>query len=72
MCARIIQIDLPETPNPMSDVPRFLLESAQKKSGLLPLDLLIKRDLGTGEEAHGHLGFSNRGESVCRGAPKFR
>jgi hypothetical protein len=68
---RIVQVDLPEPPHPVRDVPRFLLEETQQKSGLLPLDFPVERDLGTSKKAHGHLGFSNRSESVCRGVPKL-
>src|SRR5215468_3473426 len=70
--AWIVQVDLPEPSHFVRDVPRFLPEKAQEKSGLLALDFAIERDLGTGKKAHGHLGFSNFGESVCRGVPKLR
>src|SRR6266481_4659473 len=70
--ARIIQVDLPEPPDPMSDVPRFFLKETQEKSGLLALDIAIERDLGTREKAYGHLGFSDCGESVRRRVPKLR
>jgi hypothetical protein len=49
MRAWIIQIDLAESPDPMRDVPRISLEKAQEKSGLLPLDIAIESDLGTGK-----------------------
>jgi hypothetical protein len=68
----IIQVDLPEPPDPVRDVTRIPLEKAKEKSGLLPLDLGIKRDLRTGKKAHRHLRFSNFGESVRRGVPKLR
>jgi hypothetical protein len=68
----IIQVDLPEPPDPVRDVPRFPFEKAQKKSGLLPLDIPVECDLGTGKKTHGHLGHSNFGESVRCGVPKFR
>jgi len=68
----IVQIDLPEPPNPMRDVPRFPLEKTQEKSGLRSLDFAIERDLGARKKAHRHLGVSNCGESVCRGVPKLR
>src|SRR3984893_9355651 len=68
----VVQVDLPEPPNPVRDVPRFPLEKTQEKSGLLPLNFAIERDLSTRKKAHGHLGFSDCGESVCRGIPKLR
>jgi hypothetical protein len=68
----IIQVDLPEPPNPVLDVPRFLPEKTQEKSGLFSLDLAFERNLGTREKAHGHFWFSNRGESVGRRVPKLR
>jgi len=46
MRAWIIHVDLPEPSNPVTDVPRFLLEKTQEKSRLLSLDVLIERDLG--------------------------
>jgi hypothetical protein len=70
--AWIIQVDLPEPPDPVSDVPRFFLEKTEEKSGLLALDIAIERDLGAGEKAHGHLGFADCGESVRRRVPKLR
>ncbi|HWN53273.1 MAG TPA: hypothetical protein VNO18_26230 [Xanthobacteraceae bacterium] len=69
---RIVQVDLPKPPNPVRDVPRFPLEKTQKKSGFLPLNFAVEGDLGTWKKAHGHLGFSDCGESVCRGIPKLR
>src|SRR5215470_4239598 len=68
----IVQIDLPEPPNPVRDMPRFLLEEAQEKSRFLPSDFVIERDLGTSKKAHRYLGFSDQGKSVRRGVPKFR
>jgi hypothetical protein len=70
--ARIIQVDLPEPPHPVSDVPRFFLEKTQEKSGLLALDVTIERDLGAWEKADGHLRFADRGESLRRRVPKLR
>src|SRR5712671_3022922 len=70
--AWIIQVDLPEPPNPMSDVPRFFLEKTQEKSGLLAPDIAIERDLRTREKAYSHLRFSDCGESICGRVPKLR
>jgi hypothetical protein len=70
--ARIIQVDLPEPPDPMRDVPRFFLEKAQEKSGLLAAHIALERNLGTREKAYGHLRLSNSGESVRRRVPKLR
>src|SRR5262249_61648774 len=70
--AWIIQVDLPEPPDPVLDVPRFLLEKTQEKSGLLALDIAIERNLGAGEKAYGHLGFAVCGESLRRRVPKLR
>src|SRR5258706_52431 len=70
--ARIIQVDLPEPPNPVGDVPRFFREKSQEKSGLLAPDLAIERDLGAGAKAYGHLRFADCGESLRRRVPKLR
>jgi len=70
--AWIVQIDLPEPPNPVRDMPRFLLEETQEKSCFLPSDFVIERDLGTSKKTHRYLGFSDQGKSVGRGVPKFR
>jgi hypothetical protein len=70
--ARIIQVDLPEPPDPVRDVPRFFLEKAEEKSGLRALDIAIERNLGAGEKAYGHLRFSDRGEAVRRRVPELR
>jgi hypothetical protein len=70
--AWIIQVDLPEPPDPVRDVPRFLLEKTQEKSGLLALDIAIERYLGAGQKAYGLLRFSDCGESVRRRVPKLR
>jgi len=70
--ARIIQVDLPEPPDPVRDVPRFFLEKTQEKSGLLAPDIAVERDLGTREKAYGHLRFSDCGESVRGRVPKLR
>src|SRR6266481_8897551 len=72
VCARIIQVDLPEPPDPVRDVPRFFLEKTQEKSGLLALDIAIESDLSAGEKAYGHLRLSDCGESVRRRVPKLR
>jgi hypothetical protein len=72
MRAGIIQVDLSEPPDPMRDVPRFFLEQTQKKSGLLAPHIVVERELGAREKAYGHLGFPNRGESLCSGVPKLR
>jgi len=70
--ARIIQVDLPEPPDPVGDVPRFFLEKTEEKSGLLALDIAIERNLGAGEKADGDLRFSDCGEAVRRRVPKLR
>ena|SRR6266566_7592333 len=70
--AWIIQVDLPEPPDPMRDVPRFFLEKTQEKTGLLAPDIAVERDLGAREKAYGHLGFSNCGKSICGRVPKLR
>jgi hypothetical protein len=70
--AGIVQVDLPEPPDPVRDVPRFFLEKAQEKSRLLALDIAIERYLGAGEKAHGHLRLSDCGESLRRRIPKLR
>jgi|SRR5215475_3080645 len=69
---RIIQVNLSEPPNPVRDVPRLLLEKTQEKSSLLSPHLVLEREFGTGQQAHGHLGFSDRGESLCCRVPKLR
>src|SRR5215470_19138159 len=68
----IVQVDLPEPSHLVRDVPRFLPEKTQEKSGLLALDFAVECDLGAGKKAHGHLGLSNCGESVCRRVPELR
>jgi hypothetical protein len=68
----IIQVDLPEPPDPMRDVPRFSFEKAQKKSGLLSLDIAVECDLGARKKAHRHLWAPNFGESMRCRVPKFR
>src|SRR5215470_10241248 len=70
--AWIIQVDLPEPPDPVRDVPRFFLEKTQEKSGLLAPDIAVERDLGAGEKAYGHLRLADCAESVRRRVPKLR
>jgi len=69
--AWIVQVDLPESSNPVRDVTRLFLEQAQQKPGLLSLNVVFERELCTREEAHGHFRFSDRRESVCCGVPKL-
>src|SRR5262249_53814028 len=52
--AWIIQVDLPEPPDPVRNLPRFFLEKTQEKSGLFALHIGIERDLGAREKAYGH------------------
>ena len=70
--AWIIQVDLPEPPNPVFDVPRFFTKKTQEKSGLFSLNFAFERDLGTWEKTYGHFWVSDRGESLCRRVPKLR
>jgi hypothetical protein len=72
VCTRIVQVDLSEPPNPVRDVPRLLLEKTQEKSSLLTPHLAFERKLGTGQQAHRDLRFSNRGESLGCRVPKLR
>jgi len=72
MRAWIIHVDLPESSNPVTDMPRFLLEKTQEKSGLLSLDVLIESNLGAGKKTHGHLGLSDCRETLRGGVPKLR
>src|SRR5260370_13248459 len=71
VCARIIQVDLPEPPDPVRDVPRFFLEKTQENSGLLAPDIALERNLGAAAKAYGHLMLSDCTESVPRCVPKL-
>jgi hypothetical protein len=45
---RIVQVDLSESPNPVRNVSRLLLEKTQEKSSLLSPHLAFERELGPG------------------------
>src|SRR5262249_14116100 len=64
----IVHVDLPKAGDPVSD---GLLPEDQLKSGWNALDLLVERDLGPRQEAHGHLGVADGAESTRGGVPEF-
>jgi hypothetical protein len=69
--AGVIHVDLPEASYPMRDHPGLLIEEAQKKSGLLALDVAVERELGAGKQADGYVRLADSRKSLRRGVPKL-